>query len=481
MTSNAVPPPPPPPPPPPEAPLPPPPPPPEAAPVKTDPEFVETLNAATNALEEARCLEVEHEASLLLASSLLSHPPGEDSIETFSLPGGVQDAWAVISEASTKQEEHSTPVNLIAMAMEQDAKKDQALPLGHGQLGKATHTTALSAALNRAAMTVQKLKTAVSKKRPYCKRQRHSPRNSSQFMSVLDERLRQLRAYHARHEVKQDVLQTKRRKVGNPVADGYDLASTMASELAAIREDAVFTPDEVLGKYLDLQPIHDSLNTKIILCDKQGHVLPLEDILTILSRGLATAVSEQDKLKERKKYLRFLTSLQTYLEGFLKRTLPLLHIEDVIKPALTEFEQQWRQTGGVTGWEAKEAEKSWVDSDKRSSEGIDLSKYTSAQELEKDIDGDALKTELSRLGLKCGGTVADRAKRLFMTKDTPLDELPKKLFAKGSIQNGNSHLLLGNDESILLVKRLSSWHCSISCVRHWRQRFVEQSDDKLRL
>jgi splicing factor 3A subunit 3 len=330
------------------------------------------------------------------------------------------------------------------MAMEQDAKKDQALPLGHGQLGKATHTAALSAALNRAVVTCQKIKDGRVKEAPLLQKAAALSKNSRQTMSMLDERLRQLRAYHARHELVQDLPQTKRRKVGNPVADGYDLASTIASELSAIREDAVFTPDEVLGKYLDLQPIHDALNTKIIFCDEQGHVLPLEDILTILSRGLASAVSEQEKLKERKKYLRFLTSLQTYLEGFLKRTSPLLHIEDVVKPALSEFEEQWRETGGALGWEAKEAEKSWVDSSKDgSSDGIDLSKFKSAQELEKHIGGDALKTELSRLGLKCGGTIADRAKRLFMTKDTPLDELPNKLFAKGGKENGNSHSSIG--------------------------------------
>jgi splicing factor 3A subunit 3 len=115
-----------------------------------------------------------------------------------------------------------------------------------------------------------------------------------------------------------------------------------------------------------------------------------------------------------------------------------------VKPALSEFEEQWRETGGALGWEAKEAEKSWVDSSKDgSSDGIDLSKFKSAQELEKHIGGDALKTELSRLGLKCGGTIADRAKRLFMTKDTPLDELPNKLFAKGGKENGNSHSSIG--------------------------------------
>lgn len=54
------------------------------------------------------------------------------------------------------------------------------------------------------------------------------------------------------------------------------------------------------------------------------------------------------------------------------------------------------------------------------------------------MDGDALKTELSRLGLKCGGTVADRAKRLFMTKDTLLEDLPKNLFAKKNTGDNSS-------------------------------------------
>jgi splicing factor 3A subunit 3 len=62
--------------------------------------------------------------------------------------------------------------------------------------------------------------------------------------------------------------------------------------------------------------------------------------------------------------------------------------------------------------------------------GIDLSIYASAEDLSKAIDGDVIKAELSRLGMKCGGTVLDRAKRLFLTKDTPLDQLPAKLFTK---------------------------------------------------
>ena len=41
-----------------------------------------------------------------------------------------------------------------------------------------------------------------------------------------------------------------------------------------------------------------------------------------------------------------------------------------------------------------------------------------------------LKVELQSRGLKCGGTLQERAARLFLLKTTPLDKLPKKLLAK---------------------------------------------------
>ncbi|XP_022757550.1 protein SDE2 homolog [Durio zibethinus] len=41
-----------------------------------------------------------------------------------------------------------------------------------------------------------------------------------------------------------------------------------------------------------------------------------------------------------------------------------------------------------------------------------------------------MKSELQERGLKCGGTLQERAARLFLLKSTPLDKLPKKLLAK---------------------------------------------------
>ncbi|CAL4974712.1 unnamed protein product [Urochloa decumbens] len=63
------------------------------------------------------------------------------------------------------------------------------------------------------------------------------------------------------------------------------------------------------------------------------------------------------------------------------------------------------------------------------SEPLDLAKYSSAAELET-LGLEKLKTELQTRGLKCGGTLQERAARLFLLKTTPLDKLPKKLLAK---------------------------------------------------
>ena len=44
-----------------------------------------------------------------------------------------------------------------------------------------------------------------------------------------------------------------------------------------------------------------------------------------------------------------------------------------------------------------------------------------------------MKDALAKLGLKCGGTLRQRAERLILTKTTPLDKLDRKLFAKGIV------------------------------------------------
>ncbi|AQK97477.1 Ubiquitin-like superfamily protein [Zea mays] len=74
----------------------------------------------------------------------------------------------------------------------------------------------------------------------------------------------------------------------------------------------------------------------------------------------------------------------------------------------------------------------YADASKSYSEPLDLAKYSSAVELEV-LGLEKLKIELQSRGLKCGGTLQERATRLFLLKTTPLDKLPKKLLAKAAI------------------------------------------------
>ena len=52
------------------------------------------------------------------------------------------------------------------------------------------------------------------------------------------------------------------------------------------------------------------------------------------------------------------------------------------------------------------------------------------------LGADRLKAHLQQRGLKCGGTVGERAARLFQLKTTPLDRLDTKHFARKPSKGG---------------------------------------------
>lgn len=62
-------------------------------------------------------------------------------------------------------------------------------------------------------------------------------------------------------------------------------------------------------------------------------------------------------------------------------------------------------------------------------EPLNFDDFNSAKDMEV-MGLERLKMELQSRGLKCGGTLQERAARLFLLKSTPIDKLPKKLLAK---------------------------------------------------
>lgn len=63
-------------------------------------------------------------------------------------------------------------------------------------------------------------------------------------------------------------------------------------------------------------------------------------------------------------------------------------------------------------------------------DAIDVAAYESAEALQAAVSAEHLKAELQRVGLKCGGTPAQRAQRLFLLKTTPIEAIDAKHRAK---------------------------------------------------
>jgi splicing factor 3A subunit 3 len=90
----------------------------------------------------------------------------------------------------------------------------------------------------------------------------------------------------------------------------------------------------------------------------------------------------------------------------------------------SEFEERWMNEE-VPGWGNKSTEKESEAEDPE----IDLDYYSTVEEL-VELGPEKLKQALAARGLKSGGTVQQRAERLFLLKHTPLEQLDRKHFAK---------------------------------------------------
>ncbi|GAX21520.1 splicing factor 3A subunit 3 [Fistulifera solaris] len=405
----------------------------------------QAMAQATRILEKARCNEAEMEAWTVLGSSLLKVPlglikaldPGSEPITT----GGVQDALSTIVDL--------TEEGIASLPPQSD-------PTAGGQWATTVHRTVQALSVQQMAeqaqhMTANRLLegAALQKAWSVLKAQ---PKDPNVWLKLLDERLQALRVYHARHQplhVEDDSSRPhKRRRWGNPAADGYDLSATIQQRLIGLQnEESVFSPDEVLGKYLDLHAIYIQTQQDGLFSGSETKMGQYIDFLQFLANGLdntgshAFPMDEAAKLSNRKKYVRFLTSLQTYLQSFLNRTAPLIDAKAIEMEALKKCNDIWREKGGVpTVWSCKPIEAALAEdnSSGTASSSLDLSQFSTPEELAEAVDGDKLKLELSRLGLKCGGAALDRAKRLFLLRDKKLEELPPSLFAKKSNASSSS-------------------------------------------
>uniref|UniRef100_A0A0D9VY87 Matrin-type domain-containing protein n=1 Tax=Leersia perrieri TaxID=77586 RepID=A0A0D9VY87_9ORYZ len=235
-----------------------------------------------------------------------------------------------------------------------------------------------------------------------------APVQAEIFPNFYD-RLKEIRDYHRR----------------NPSAR-FVSANDDFEELLKEEPTIEFTGEEAFGRYLDLHELYNEfINSKF--------GTPMEYSAYVDTFSHVEKIGQN--LKTSRQYREYLEHVLEYLTSFLYRTEPLQDIEKIFSKLESEFEEQW-VNGEVAGWENKDPEK-----ESAQESVIDLDYYTTVEEL-VELGPEKLKEALAARGLKSGGTVQQRAERLFLLKHTPLERLDRKHFAKGShnsVSNANTN------------------------------------------
>merc|ERR1719341_1508922 len=107
----------------------------------------------------------------------------------------------------------------------------------------------------------------------------------------------------------------------------------------------------------------------------------------------------------------------------------MLDLDAELGEALEDLEGRFER-GECPGW-AKEQQGAMA----HTGAHLDLSAFDTPEEVAS-LGLDRLKSGLLSLGMKCGGTLQQRAERLYMTKGRDVSELPAALFTKTKAKGG---------------------------------------------
>ncbi|XP_076819996.1 splicing factor 3A subunit 3-like [Clavelina lepadiformis] len=174
-----------------------------------------------------------------------------------------------------------------------------------------------------------------------------------------------------------------------------------------------FTDEEAYGRFLDLHECY-MLYINLKGCEKISYVKYLDTFDKLF---------DMPKDRKNKAYEKYLQVLLDYLVSFCSRIKPLLDLSAELDKVKTTFTEQW-ESSEFPGW-GKEAGSAMA----HTGAHLDLSAFSSAEELAS-LGLDRLKSALMALNLKCGGTLDQRAERLYITKGKRMEDLKPSLFSK---------------------------------------------------
>ncbi|VDD80100.1 unnamed protein product [Mesocestoides corti] len=209
-----------------------------------------------------------------------------------------------------------------------------------------------------------------------------------------------------------------------------------------------FTDEEGYGRFLDLHELYE------IFINIKG--TPKVDYLTYLQ----SYDRLYEILQERKTsaYRQYLEKLIEYLEGYISRAKPMVDLAEESAKAIARFEKEWPE-GNFPGWGTPATPSALA----HTGAHLDLTPFTKPEELAS-LGLDRLKSALLALGLKCGGTLEERAQRLWATKGKSLEDLPPEMFAAKTARGGRNRSKVVDESDASLSDRYREIGMLEACV-----------------
>jgi splicing factor 3A subunit 3 len=196
-----------------------------------------------------------------------------------------------------------------------------------------------------------------------------------------------------------------------------------------------FSGEEVFGKYLDLHRFFVQFSNLPGLQAAQEEL----DYIQYLDK-FSSFFYIKEQAKNTKQYRAYVHELSEYLTDFFKRVQPLVNHQEIVETLRAEFDGKWA-AGQISGWKGPSSSSSAAPP-----QPLRLGMFNSVEELEA-LGLDRLKQALEALGLKCGGTLKDRAERLWSVRGKKPEDIPAKLRAPTSAKKAE-------DETVDLRKQV---------------------------
>ncbi|EGT41794.1 hypothetical protein CAEBREN_20182, partial [Caenorhabditis brenneri] len=221
--------------------------------------------------------------------------------------------------------------------------------------------------------------------------------------------------FYARLKVVKDAHRRNPDELAEPLTVEFQKINEEIQNPERAEPDMVeFSDEEAYGRFLDLHAQYDKfINLKNIKDTKKI------DYMTYILSFEKFADIPKNTTKKTGAYKEYLNCLKDYLVSFMQRTRPLYDLETAFAEIDATVQRAF-EAGNLPGWEAEKAK----NGPQTAASAVDLSPYNSAEELEG-LGLERLKGALMALGLKCGGTLKERAERLFATKGHKLSDLEK--------------------------------------------------------